>query len=523
MGAHERRGLPAERSAKRFGGRGDVPGRFESPEDVAVNAAGDRFYVADTGNRRVQVLDGTGAPLAEWSDVGLPRGIALGPGPGADGEPAADNRVYVSDAEGMRILVFAPDGTRLAAWGGPGRAAGRFDTPLGLAVDPAGDLVVADHGNERLQWLDADGSIGPAARRSAPSISTTARPRRRAAGRRRRRERRRVRGGRSGDPALPHRPRRRRPRARPRRRCPRAPAPAPRRRRPRPRRRRRRRPARASPPTLRSPSVPPVAEVIVAPCTPGKCAPQNPRALGCYRRRIEAGSHEGIRRLDLRPGVGLAVTYAPSTRWPDRVIVYPALRGGPGAPPDRGGITRAGDPNVVVWPRQCREYDGAQRRHTTDPSRIAASNDPYYARTLDTTSETHAWRSTGAWYDTTRAFDAARGVDVAASLELPQVTAILTGNQLQLSSLRCFGGGGDDVCPPPPGDVLSRGQMIRRDKTNECRRSLPIPWRPLVPDGPCIPNDAWWHTALAAAGGQIGQAERPEGRVNARTTTTRRS
>ncbi|MEO8084118.1 MAG: VWA domain-containing protein [Ardenticatenales bacterium] len=507
--------LPNE-SAKRFGGRGDQPGRFEAPEDVAVNAAGDRFYVADTGNRRVQVLDATGTALAEWPDVGLPRGIALGPGPDADGEPLADNRVYVSDAEGMRILVFAPDGTRVAAWGGPGHDTGQFDTPLGLAIDPAGDLVVADHGNERLQWLDADGSAGPAgAAIGTLDLDNRASP-----------------GGapldvdvdvngdvyaavdrailrfrivppppatRTAAPPLPTSARTR------------TPPPTP-----------------TTPPTPTPPpgvgvaaqlsfaeSVPPVAEVIVAPCTPGECAPQNPRALGCYHRQVESGSHEGIQRIDLRPGIGLAVTYAPSTRWPDRVIIYPALRGGPGTPPDRGGITRAADQNVVVWPRQCREYDGAQRRHTTDPSRIAASNDPYFARTLDTTAETHAWRSTGAWYDVTRSLDAARGVDIAASLELPQVTAVLTGNQVAIASLRCLSGFGDDVCPPPPVNVLSLTQMIRRDKTNECRSALPIPWRPLVPDGPCIPSDSWWNNALAANGGLIGSAERPGGRVNA--------
>jgi|GEM_PF-2507950 len=507
--------LPNE-SAKRIGGRGDVPGRFVAPEDVAVTSAGDRFYVADTGNRRVQVIDAAGNGVAQWEDVGLPRGIALGPGVGADNEPVPDGRIYVSDAEGMRILVFDPAGIRLAAWGRPGRGPGAFDTPLGLAVTPDGDLVIADHGNQRLQWLDADGSEGP---EGAPvgslDLDNRASP-----------------GGapldvdvdangdvyaavdrailrfrlvppppatRTAAPPLPTNARTRTP----------VPTATP-------------RPTPTIPPGAGvaadlafAESVPPVAEVIVAPCTPGECGPQNPRAMGCYRRQVEAGNHEGIQRLDLRPGVGLAVTYAPSTRWPDRVIVYPALRGGPGAPPDRGGITRAGDQNITVWPRQCRDYDGAQRRHATDPGRIAAADDPYYARVSDSTSETHAWKNTGLWYDTSRPFVGGRGIDIAASLGLPQVTAVLTGNQIRLSSLRCFSGSGDDVCPPRPVNVHTAAQLIRRDRTNECRRSLPIPWRTLVPDGPCIPADAWWNIAHAASGGTIGQAVRPEGRVNA--------
>lgn len=497
-------GFVPNASPVRLGGRGDGDGRFESPEDVAVTAAGDRFYVADTGNRRVQVVTPAGAVLATWRDVGQPRGIALGPGLGPDNEPVADGRIYVSDAEGMRILVFDPAGVRLAAWGGPGRGAGAFDTPLGLAVAPGGDLVVADHGNQRLQWLDADGSAGPeGAAVGSLELDNRAGP-----------------GGApldvdvdaNGDVFVAVARAVLRFRAQP----PPGPTASPL---PTSTRTRTPQPTATPRPTSTAPpgagvaaalvfaeAIPPVAEVIVEPCTPGACGPQNPRALGCYRRRVEPGSHEGIQRLDLRPGTGLAVSYAPSTRWPDRVIVYPALRGGPGAPPDRGGITRAADQNVVVWPRQCRDYDGAQRRHSTDPVRVAAADDPFFARTLDSTDETHAWRASGAWYDPLRPFVAGRGADIAASVDLPQITAVITGNQVRLSSLRCFGGGSGDVCPPRPFDVpfavQSANQLIRRDRTNACRQSLPLPWRPGAP-GPCIPDDRWWHTAIAAVGGWV--------------------
>ncbi len=507
-------GFVPNASPVRLGGRGDGPARFEAPEDVAVTAAGDRFYVADTGNRRVQVLTPAGAVVAVWDDVGLPRGIALGPGVGPDNEPVADGRIYVSDGEGMRILVFDPAGVRLAAWGGPGSGAGSLDTPLGLAVAPDGDLVVADHGHQRLVWFDADGSAGP---EGAPigrlALDNRAAP-----------------GGApldvdvdaNGDVFVAVERAVLRYRAVP----PPGPTASPQ---PTSTRTRTPVPTATPRPTPTAPpgdgvaaalqfaeAIPPVAEVIVAPCTPGACGPQNPRALGCYRRRVEPGSHEGIQRLDLRPGTGLAVSYAPAARWPDRVIVYPALRGGPGAPPDRGGITRAADQNVVVWPRQCRDYDGAQRRHSTDPVRVTAADDPFYARTLDSTDETHAWRASGAWYDPMRPFVAGRGSDVAASVALPEITAVITGNQVHLSSLRCFGGGSGDVCPPRPFDVQSAAQLIRRDRTNECRRSLPLPWRPEAP-GPCIPDDRWWHTSIAAGGGQVGQAIGPGGRVNVPT------
>lgn len=134
----------------RWGSQGPGRGQFESPEDVAVDRGRDRLYVADTGNRRIQVLNGrSGAFEASWTDVGLPRGVAVG----------GDGNVYVSDAEGHRVLVFDPEGTLTAAWGSHGRGVGELDTPLGLSVGPDNNVYVADSGNQRVQWFDSQGTV----------------------------------------------------------------------------------------------------------------------------------------------------------------------------------------------------------------------------------------------------------------------------------------------------------------------------------------------------------------------------
>ena len=47
----------------------------------------------------------------------------------------------------------------LASWGGPGKGAGEFRNPEGLAVGPAGFLYIADTGNHRIQKLAPSGEF----------------------------------------------------------------------------------------------------------------------------------------------------------------------------------------------------------------------------------------------------------------------------------------------------------------------------------------------------------------------------
>jgi phage tail-like protein len=155
------------------GGPGDPaePRRFRAPANIAISGGG--LYVADTGNRRVQVFSLVGLALrAVWGPLDA-LDVTAGPGavyvlgaqevlravPGGeprhwaeapDGATAwsriavdRDGRVYVLGVAaadgGPALWVFAPDGTPLP--GGPVRDAGqvrdRFDPPpLRLLVVP---------------------------------------------------------------------------------------------------------------------------------------------------------------------------------------------------------------------------------------------------------------------------------------------------------------------------------------------------------------------------------------------------
>ena len=83
---------------------------------------------------------------------------------------AADGTLYVSDGVGAhRIYRISPQGVVTVLAGsdrgyadGPGASA-RFDTPSGIAIDPAGHLYVADTGNDAIRRISPDGTVSTTA------------------------------------------------------------------------------------------------------------------------------------------------------------------------------------------------------------------------------------------------------------------------------------------------------------------------------------------------------------------------
>ena len=137
----------AGRPLERWGERGEGPGEFNFPTDIAL--APDRVFVLDAMNFRVQVFDRKGAfltsfgkPVNEPGGLFRPKGIAVDEG---------RKLVYVVDAMFELVQAFTYDGELVWAFGHGGTKPGEFFLPAGICVDPEGRLLVADSYNSRVQ------------------------------------------------------------------------------------------------------------------------------------------------------------------------------------------------------------------------------------------------------------------------------------------------------------------------------------------------------------------------------------
>lgn len=87
----------------------------------------------------------------EKEDQFNPTAVAVGP----------DGRVFVADGYGRSwVHVFDRDRKYVKSFGGPGKTAGKLQTPHGLWLDERGKeplLLVCDRENHRLQWFSMDG------------------------------------------------------------------------------------------------------------------------------------------------------------------------------------------------------------------------------------------------------------------------------------------------------------------------------------------------------------------------------
>jgi DNA-binding beta-propeller fold protein YncE len=113
---------------------------FSRPAAVARRADG-MLVVADPNNSRVALVDpALGRVVGELRSPLMARPTAVAAGAAG---------TYVSDAN-ERILLFRPDGS-VSAFGEPGRGPGQLSGVRGIALTCAGELLVSDQFNNRVQ------------------------------------------------------------------------------------------------------------------------------------------------------------------------------------------------------------------------------------------------------------------------------------------------------------------------------------------------------------------------------------
>jgi len=126
--------------------------KFYNPYDVAVDTAGN-LYVADTHNhsiRKLVIATGAVTTLAGSTQFSLPLGVAV--------DTAGNLYVADYDYDSIRKLVIATGVVTTLAGSSAGSADGagptaKFNKPHGVAVDTAGNLYVADYGNNRIRKI----------------------------------------------------------------------------------------------------------------------------------------------------------------------------------------------------------------------------------------------------------------------------------------------------------------------------------------------------------------------------------
>lgn len=135
---------------------------FHRPSGIAVDAAGSRVYVVDTGGvdtdeHRVRVFDAkSGAHLLDIGKRGtgpgefnLPRDVTIG----------QNGLLYVVDGGNFRVQVFKPDGTFVNVFGGIGRQSGQFSRPKEAAIDADGNVYIVDSAFGNFQIFSPQGKL----------------------------------------------------------------------------------------------------------------------------------------------------------------------------------------------------------------------------------------------------------------------------------------------------------------------------------------------------------------------------
>ena len=128
-----------------WGSKGPNAGQFDVPHNIALDSQG-RVYVADRGNARIQIFDGSGKFIQEWkgASFGRPWAVRFDSNGNLYVVGGGDQNDFWPDR--ARILKVDPQGQILASFGSYGKAPGQFIWPHTIAIGPDGAIYVGEVG-----------------------------------------------------------------------------------------------------------------------------------------------------------------------------------------------------------------------------------------------------------------------------------------------------------------------------------------------------------------------------------------
>ena len=133
-----------------WGSTGTGQGQFMGVKAIAIDAQ-DNVYVADAGNRRIQVFDALGAYKSEFSNVGRPRAMCMTRG--------STQYLYIShvgDEDGMEdaaIYKVQLDGKVVGRFGSAGKLPKQFGIANSIDCRSDPSLLIGEMTNWRVQKI----------------------------------------------------------------------------------------------------------------------------------------------------------------------------------------------------------------------------------------------------------------------------------------------------------------------------------------------------------------------------------
>jgi len=163
-----------------YGKRGSDIGELDKPYALAITDIGD-IYISDNQNSRIVKIDGQGQFLsakcndgAQIGELHQPIGITFDQEGNLFVADSGNHRIQKLNYEGLQNntaynkietkqpgMIITPDNTwnKKFPLHNEGPNAGEFTTPWGVALSPAGDVIIVDTCNHRIQKFSPEGDF----------------------------------------------------------------------------------------------------------------------------------------------------------------------------------------------------------------------------------------------------------------------------------------------------------------------------------------------------------------------------